>query len=87
MLTLKYSVKTGRLHVAEFGDVIETKYVLSPEQLEVSAFGNSTVYYSGNPIVYAPGDVINLPYTSGELSTMEAVGLAWGAYASGIEPA
>ena len=73
--------------MADFGDVIETKYVLSENQLDTSAFGNSTVYYSGNPIVYAPGDVINLPYTSGELSTMEAVGLAWAAYASGIEPA
>jgi hypothetical protein len=73
--------------VAEFGDVVETKYVLSPEQLGTSAFGNSTVYYSGSPIVYSPGDVVNFPYTSGELSTMEAVGLAWSAYASGIEPA
>ncbi len=72
--------------MVDFGDVVETKYVLSEDQLETSAFGNSTVYYSGNPIVYAPGDVINLPYTSGELSTMEAVGLAWAAYASGIEP-
>jgi hypothetical protein len=72
--------------VAEFGEVIETKYVLSTDQLNASAFGNSPVYYSGSPIVYSPGDVINLPYTSGELSTMEAVGLAWAAYASGIEP-
>ncbi len=72
--------------MVDFGDVVETKYVLSENQLQTSAFGNSTVYYSGNPIVYAPGDVINLPYTSGELSTMEAVGLAWGAYSSGIEP-
>lgn len=73
--------------MAEFGDVVETKYVLSENQLETSAFGNSTVFYSGNPIVYSPGDVVNLPYTSGELSTLEAVGLAWAAYSSGIEPA
>ena len=86
MLTLRYNVKTGHSQVADFGEVIETKYVLSSEQLETSAFGNSPVYYSGSPIVYSPGDVINLPYTSGELSTMEAVGLAWSAYASGIEP-
>jgi hypothetical protein len=86
VLTLRYSVKTEHSQVADFGDVVETKYVLSAEQLNASAFGNSTVYYSGSPIVYAPGDVVNLPYTSGELSTMEAVGLAWAAYASGIEP-
>lgn len=73
--------------MADFGDVVETKYVLSESQLNASAFGNSTVYYSGNPIVYSPGDVVNLPYSSGELSTLEAVGLAWAAYASGIEPA
>lgn len=72
--------------MVDFGDVVETKYVLSEEQLRRSQFGFSPVYYSGNPIVYAPGDVVHLPYATGELSTTQAIGLAWGAYASGITP-
>jgi hypothetical protein len=44
------------------------------------------VSFSGNPIVYTPGDVVHLPYASGELSTIQAVGLAWGAFASGVGP-
>ena len=70
----------------EFGDVVETRYVTSEEQLKRSQFGFSPVSFSGNPIVYTPGDVVHLPYASGELSTIEAVGLAWGASASGIGP-
>ena len=70
----------------EFGDVVETRYVTSEEQLKRSQFGFSPVSFSGNPIVYTPGDVVHLPYASGELSTLQAVGLAWGAVASGVGP-
>lgn len=71
----------------EFGDVIETRYTLSEEQLKRSQYGFSPVYYSGSPTVYTPGDVVHLPYATGELSTTQAIGLAWAAYASGITPA
>jgi hypothetical protein len=40
----------------EFGDVVETRYVTSEEQLRRSQFGFSPVFFSGNPIVYTPGD-------------------------------
>jgi hypothetical protein len=70
----------------KFGDVVETRYVTSEEQLKRSQFGFSPVSFSGNPIVYTPGDVVHLPYASGELSTLEAVGLAWGAFSSGVGP-
>jgi hypothetical protein len=73
--------------MADFGEVIETRYILSEEQLKISKFGFSEVFYSGSPTVYSPGDVVNLPYTTGETSTMNALGNAWAAYASGIEPA
>jgi hypothetical protein len=39
----------------EFGDVVETRYVTSEEQLRRSQFGFSPVFFSGNPIVYTPG--------------------------------
>ena len=70
----------------EFGDVVETRYVTSEEQLKRSQLGFSPVSFSGSPIVYTPGDVVHLPYASGELSTLEAVGLAWGAFSSGVGP-
>jgi hypothetical protein len=73
--------------MADFGEVVETRYILSEEQLAASKFGFSEVYYSGSPTVYSPGDVVNLPYGSGETSTMKAIGNAWAAYASGIGPA
>jgi hypothetical protein len=70
----------------DFGEVIETRYVLSEAQLNASKFGFSEVYYSGNPTVYSPGDVVHLPYTTGETSSLKALGNAWAAYASGIGP-
>ena len=75
-----------RFNMAEFGDVVETRYVLSEAQLAASQFGFSEVYYSGSPTVYSPGDVVHLPYVSGETSTMQALGDAWAAYASGVGP-
>ena len=73
--------------MVEFGDVVETRYILSEAQLAASQFGFSKVYFEGSPTVYSPGDVVNLPYVSGETSTMQALGSAWAAYASGIGPA
>jgi len=73
--------------MANFGDVVETRYVLSDAQLAASQYGFSPVYHSGSPTIYSPGDVVHLPYGSGETSTMKAMGNAWAAYASGIGPA
>jgi hypothetical protein len=75
------------LNMADFGEIIETRYILSQEQLDASKFGFSEVFYSGSPTVYSPGDVVNLPYTTGETSTINALGAAWAAYASGVGPA
>jgi len=73
--------------MANFGDVIETRYNLSEQQLAASKFGFSPVYFEGSPTVYSPGDVVHLPYVSGETSSMKALGNAWAAYASGVTPA
>jgi hypothetical protein len=72
--------------MTDFGEIIETRYLLSEAQLAASQFGFSEVYYSGSPTVYSPGDVVHLPYASGETSTMQALGDAWAAYASGVGP-
>jgi len=76
-----------QLDMPEFGDVVETRYVLSDAQLAASQYGFSPVYHSGSPTIYSPGDVAHLPYVSGEISTIQALGSAWAAYASGIGPA
>jgi hypothetical protein len=73
--------------MTNFGDVVESRYNLSDAQLAASKFGFSDVYYQGSPTVYSPGDVVHLPYASGETSTMQALGSAWAAYASGVGPA
>jgi hypothetical protein len=70
-----------------FGDIIETKQALSQEQQDVRRYGNSPISLSGVPTLYHAGDVVHLPYETTETSTIEAVGLAWAAYASGITPA
>jgi len=69
-----------------FGDVVDTNFIYSSDQLDGRIYGNSKVSYSGVPTVYHVGDVVHLPYVSGETSTMSAIGLAWAAYASGIGP-
>lgn len=70
----------------EFGDVVSTNVIYSQEQLDGRIYGDSDISYSGVPTVYHAGDVVHLPYASGETSTMEAIGLAWAAFASGIGP-
>tara|TARA_R100001480_G_scaffold131548_1_gene128868 strand:- start:50 stop:280 length:231 start_codon:yes stop_codon:yes gene_type:complete len=70
----------------KFGDIIETNFVYSEEQREIRKFGDSEVLVSGQPATYHAGDVVHLPYATGETSTIEAIGLAWGAFASGVLP-
>jgi hypothetical protein len=85
--TIQPLVNTLLFKMTDFGEIVETRYILSEEQLNASKFGFSEVFYSGSPTVYSPGDVVNLPYTTGETSTMNALGAAWAAYASGVGPA
>lgn len=72
--------------MADFGEVVDSTYVRSARQDEVRKDGFSPIQFQGNPTVYHAGDVVNLPFVSGEVSSIEAVGLAWAAYASGITP-
>jgi hypothetical protein len=72
--------------MANFGDVVATNFIYSQEQLDGRIYGDSEIQYSGIPTVYHAGDVVHLPYQSGELSTMEAIGLAWAAFSSGVGP-
>jgi len=70
----------------KFGDIVETNFIYGEKQIESREFGRSEITYEGNPAVYHTGDTVNLPYTSGEISSIEAVGLAWTAQASGGGP-
>ena len=70
----------------KFGDIVETNFVYSDEQREVRKFCDSEVLVSGQPATYHAGDVVHLPYATGETSTIEAIGLAWGAFSSGVLP-
>lgn len=72
--------------MADFNEIVDGTFVLSKEQIAIRKYGFSPIKASGTPTVYHPGDVVNLPYTTGEISTIEAVGLAWNAFASGISP-
>lgn len=69
-----------------FGDVVQSNFIYSTEQDDIRKYGFSDIQISGRPTIYHAGDVVHLPFTSGEISTAEAIGLAWGAYASGVEP-
>jgi hypothetical protein len=72
--------------MVEFGDVVDSNFIYSRQQLDERIYGDSEINFSGSPTVYHVGDVVHLPYVSGERSTMEAIGLAWAAFASGITP-
>lgn len=67
-----------------FGDVVDSTSPASQEQLAKRQYGFSNISYDGSPTVYKGGDVVYLPYETTEKSTMEAIGLAWAAYAEGI---
>ena len=73
--------------MADFGEIVDGTFVLSPEQVESRKYGFSDIKVSGIPTIYHAGDGVNLPYTTGETSTIEAIGLAWSAFSSGIRPA
>jgi hypothetical protein len=71
-----------------FGDIVETQFIQSSGQIDTRKFGFSDIRASGDiPSVYHAGDVVHLPYASGDVSTIQAVGLAWAAYISGVPPA
>lgn len=70
----------------KFGDVVESNFITSSRQLQRRNTGFSPISYSGSPTVYRAGDVVNVPYEDTEISTIEAIGKAWEAYASGITP-
>jgi len=72
--------------MADFGEIVDGTFALSQEQIDIRKYGLSDIKASGIPTVYHAGDVVNLPYASGEISTCEAMGLAWGAFSSGITP-
>ena len=71
----------------KFGDIVDTNFIYSDDQRTVRKFGESEVLIRGQPATYHAGDVVHLPYQAGETSTIEAIGLAWGAFASGVDPA
>ena len=50
----------------KFGDIVDTNFIYSDNQREVRKFGDSEVLVSGQPATYHTGDVVHLPYTSGE---------------------
>jgi len=72
--------------MADFGDIVDGTFILSSGQVERRKYGFSPIKASGIPTVYHAGDTVNLPYGSGEISTIQAIGLAWSAFASGVGP-
>lgn len=86
MFTFLLMAKSPLYKMANFGDVVDSNFIYSANQLNTRIYGESTIAYSGVPTVYHVGDVVHLPYSSGEVSSMEAVGLAWAAFASGGGP-
>jgi len=71
----------------EFGDIIDSNFVYSDTQRKIRYLGESKIHYNGEPATYHAGDVVHLPYTAGETSTISAIGLAWSGFANGIRPA
>jgi len=69
--------------MADFGDIVDGVFVLSEEQVKIRKYGFSPIKASGIPTVYHAGDVVNLPYSGGEKSSIEALGDCWAAFATG----
>jgi hypothetical protein len=69
-----------------FGDVIRTGSPLTSAQKAKREFGRSPIKISGDPTRYHTGDVSNQPYTSGDISAIEAMGLAWSGSVNGELP-
>jgi len=74
--------------IPNFGDIVETNFIYSTEQRAKKKISATVeVQVSGKPLLCNhAGDVVHLPYGSGERSTIEAIGLAWAAFASGVLP-
>lgn len=70
----------------EFGDVIRTSSPPSSFQRARRQFGKSPIKISGEPTIYHAGDVSNQPYTSEDISAIEAMGLAWSGSVNGQIP-
>jgi hypothetical protein len=70
--------------MTDFGDIVDGVFVLSEEQVKIRKYGFSPIKASGTPTVYHAGDVVNLPYTTGETSSIEAIGACWAAFATGV---
>ena len=71
----------------EFGDIVDTNFIYSDVQRKIRYLGESKIHFNGAPATYHAGDVVHMPYQSSETSTIEAIGLAWAAFASGVTPA
>jgi len=72
--------------MAEFGEIVDGNFILSAQQQAERKYGFSQIQFNGIPTVYHAADVVNLPYASGEISSIEAIGLAWAAFSSGVVP-
>jgi len=70
----------------KFGDIVETNFHYGEKQLDVREFGKSPVKYEGNPAVYHTGDTVNCPYGPDEISSIQALGIAWSLQGSGVGP-
>jgi hypothetical protein len=70
--------------MTNFGDIVDGVFVLSEEQVKIRKYGFSPIQASGIPTVYHAGDVVNLPYVTGETSSMEAIGACWAEFATGV---
>jgi len=68
----------------KFGDIVETNFIYSERQDAIRTFGKSNISFSGQPAIYHAGDTVHLPYASGEVSTIQAIGLCWAARQSGV---
>jgi len=68
----------------KFGDIVQTNFNYSERQDDVRKFGKSNVFFGDLPATYHAGDTVHLPYASGEVSSLEAMGLCWSARQSGV---
>lgn len=63
--------------MSEFKKIVERSAQDSQRQVSQRLGGYAETRYQGRGVTIHAGDVINLPYPAGELSTIEAIGQAW----------
>lgn len=68
----------------KFGDIVQTNFIYSERQDDTRKFGKSNVFFGEVPATYHAGDTVHLPYASGDISSIQAVGLCWAARQSGV---